>query len=298
MASQVHRDNGIDRVFSITNYVVLFLFLLAVAYPMIYVVSASFSSPSAVTAGKVWLWPVDLSMDGYDAVFKSDRIWVGFRNSLFYASVGTLVNVVMTILAAYPLSRKDFAGRNVVMFLFVFTLLFGGGLIPTYLVVKQTGLLNTVWAMIIPGALSVYNVIITRTFFQATIPDELLEAAQMDGCSDFRFVRDVVIPLSGPIIAVNALFYAVGHWNAFFNALIYLTNPNLFPLQLVLREILVQENYDPAAMRDITEMFRRQELARVLKYALIVVATVPVLAIYPFVQKHFVRGVLIGSLKG
>jgi putative aldouronate transport system permease protein len=301
MASAAHqatKETGVDRVFTITNYVILFLFLIAVAYPLIFVVSASFSSPSAVTAGDVWLWPVDLSMDGYDAVFKSDRIWVGFRNSLFYAVAGTLLSVVLTILAAYPLSRRDFAGRNIVMFFFVFTLLFGGGLIPTYLVVKQTGLLNTVWAMIIPSALSVYNVIITRTFFQATIPDELLEAAQMDGCSDFRFVRDVVIPLSGPIIAVNALFYAVGQWNKFFDALIYLTNPDLFPLQLVLREILVQENYDPATMQDITEMFRRQELARVLKYALIVVATAPVLAIYPFVQKHFVRGVLIGSLKG
>jgi multiple sugar transport system permease protein/putative aldouronate transport system permease protein len=184
------------------------------------------------------------------------------------------------------------------MFFFVFTLLFGGGLIPTYLVVKQTGLLNSVWAMIIPGALSVYNVIITRTFFQSTSPDELLEAAQMDGCSDFRFVRDVVIPLSGPIVAVNGLFYAVAHWNAFFNALIYLTNPDLFPLQLVLRDVLVEDQFDPASMQNITEMMKRQELARVLKYALIVVATFPVLMIYPFVQKHFVRGVLIGSLKG
>jgi multiple sugar transport system permease protein/putative aldouronate transport system permease protein len=205
---------------------------------------------------------------------------------------------VLTILAAYPLSRKDFAGRGVIMFFFVFTLLFGGGLIPTYLVVKQTGLLNTPWAMIIPGALSVYNMIITRTFFQQTIPDELFEAAQLDGVTNFRFVRDVVIPLSGPIIAVNALFYAVGHWNAFFNALIYLTNPDLFPLQLILRDILLMDNINPESMQDLNEMFRRQQLANVLKYGLIVVATVPVLAIYPFVQKHFVKGVLIGSLKG
>jgi multiple sugar transport system permease protein/putative aldouronate transport system permease protein len=298
MASHITRDTGSDRLYSIVNYVILFLFLLAVAYPLVYVLSASFSSPSAVTTGKVWLWPVELSLDGYRAVFREDRIWIGFRNSLFYATAGTLVNVVLTILAAYPLSRKDFAGRGVIMFFFVFTLLFGGGLIPTYLVVKQTGLLNTPWAMIIPGALSVYNMIITRTFFQQTIPDELFEAAQLDGVTNFRFVRDVVIPLSGPIIAVNALFYAVGHWNAFFNALIYLTNPDLFPLQLILRDILLMDNINPESMQDLNEMFRRQQLANVLKYGLIVVATVPVLAIYPFVQKHFVKGVLIGSLKG
>lgn len=298
MSSNYIRETGSDRWFTIANYVILTLFLAAVAYPLIFVVSASISSPSAVTAGKVWLWPVDLSWEGYDAVFKSDRIWTGFRNSLFYASAGTFVNVVMTILAAYPLSRRDFAGRNVVMFLFVFTMLFGGGLIPTYLVVKATGLLNTPWAMIIPGALSVYNMIITRTFFQQSIPSELLEAAKIDGVSDFRFVWDVVLPLSGPIIAVNALFYAVGHWNSFFNALIYLTDPDLFPLQLVLRDVLVQDRIDPASMQDVTELLRRQELARVLKYALIVVSTFPVLAIYPFVQRHFVRGVLIGSLKG
>jgi multiple sugar transport system permease protein/putative aldouronate transport system permease protein len=298
MASHITRDTGSDRLYSIVNYVILFLFLLAVAYPLVYVLSASFSSPSAVTTGKVWLWPVELSLDGYRAVFREDRIWIGFRNSLFYATAGTLVNVVLTILAAYPLSRKDFAGRGVIMFFFVFTLLFGGGLIPTYLVVKETGLLNTPWAMIVPGALSVYNMIITRTFFQQTIPDELLEAAQLDGVTNFRFVWDVVLPLSGPIIAVNALFYAVTHWNAFFDALIYLTNPDLFPLQIILRDILLQDNINQESLQDINEMFRRQQLANVLKYGLIVVATLPVLVIYPFVQKHFVKGVLIGSLKG
>jgi multiple sugar transport system permease protein/putative aldouronate transport system permease protein len=212
--------------------------------------------------------------------------------------VGTFVSVTLTILAAYPLSRKDLAGRNVIMFLFVFTLLFGGGLIPTYLVVREVGMLNTRWALIIPTALSVYNMIITRTFFQSTIPDELLEAAQLDGCSDFRFVRDVVIPLSGPIIAVNALFYAVSQWNQYFNALIYLTNPDLFPLQLILREILVQNQVDFSQISDVNQLMARQQLQDLLKYSLIVVASAPVLIIYPFVQKHFVRGVLIGSLKG
>jgi putative aldouronate transport system permease protein len=298
MSQQFTVDRGSDRVFTIVNYAILTVFLVAVAYPLIYVFSASLSDPKAVISGRMWLWPVDVTLDGYRAVFRNSRVLIGFRNSLFYTVAGSFVSVVLTILAAYPLSRKDLAGRNIIMFFFVFTLLFGGGLIPTYLVVREVGLLNTPFALIIPAALSVYNMIITRTFFQFTIPDELLEAAQLDGCSDFRFVRDVVIPLSGPIIAVNALFYAVGQWNQYFNALIYLTNPDLFPLQLILREILVQNQVDLTQISDVNQLMNRQNLQDLLKYSLIVVASAPVLIIYPFVQKHFVRGVLIGSLKG
>lgn len=298
MAQSFTSDRGADRAFNIINYVVLALFLVSVAYPLLYILSASFSDPRAVISGRMWLWPVDVTLDGYRAVFRNSRIITGFQNSLFYTVVGTFVSVVLTILAAYPLSRRDLAGRNVIMFFFVFTLLFGGGLIPTYLVVRETGLLNTRLALIIPAALSVYNMIITRTFFQTTIPDELLEAAQIDGCSDFRFLRDVVIPLSGPILAVNALFYAVAQWNQYFSALIYLTNPDLFPLQLILREILVQNQVDLTQISDIDQLMQRQNLQDLLKYSLIVVASAPVLIIYPFVQKHFVRGVLIGSLKG
>lgn len=298
MSQNFINERGSDRAFTIFNYIVLTLFLIAVAYPLIYVFSASMSDPRSVISGKMWLWPVDITFDGYRAVFRNSRIVTGFQNSLFYTVAGTLISVTLTILAAYPLSRKDLAGRNVIMFLFVFTLLFGGGLIPTYLVVREVGMLNTRWALIIPAALSVYNMIITRTFFQSTIPDELLEAAQLDGCSDFRFVKDVVIPLSGPIIAVNALFYAVGQWNQYFSALIYLTKPDLFPLQLILREILVQNQVDFSQISDVNQLMARQQLQDLLKYSLIVVASAPVLIIYPFVQKHFVRGVLIGSLKG
>ncbi len=298
MSQNFINERGSDRAFTIFNYIVLTLFLIAVAYPLIYVFSASMSDPRSVISGKMWLWPVDITFDGYRAVFRNSRIVTGFQNSLFYTVAGTFISVTLTILAAYPLSRKDLAGRNFIMFLFVFTLLFGGGLIPTYLVVREVGMLNTRWALIIPAALSVYNMIITRTFFQSTIPDELLEAAQLDGCSDFRFVKDVVIPLSGPIIAVNALFYAVGQWNQYFNALIYLTNPSLFPLQLILREILVQNQVDFSQISDVNQLMARQQLQDLLKYSLIVVASAPVLIIYPFVQKHFVRGVLIGSLKG
>lgn len=292
------RDTGVDRAFNVFNYVILTLFLLAVLYPLIYIVSASFSSASAVTSGEVWLWPVDVTLDGYDAILKHHLLVRGFLNSLFYTVVGTAVSVTLTILAAYPLSRKDLYGRGLIMFLFFFTLLFSGGLIPTYLVVKDLGLLNTRWALIFPAALSIYNMIITRTYFQTAIPDELLDAAKIDGASDFRFLWNVVIPLSGPIVAVNALFYAVAQWNQFFNALIYLTDQDLWPLQLVLREILVQNNVDAAMISDIEDLILRQNLRELLKYSLIVVATVPVLIVYPFVQKHFVKGALIGSLKG
>jgi putative aldouronate transport system permease protein len=292
------KDRGGDRIFNIVNYTLLMLFLIAVAYPLVYVVSASFSDPRAVISGKMWLWPVDITLEGYKAVFRNPKIITGFRNSLFYTVSGTIISVVLTLLAAYPLSRRDLKGRGIIMGLFLFTMLFNGGLIPTYLTVRSLGIINTPFAMILPAALSVYQVIITRTFFQSTIPDELLEAAHLDGSSDFRFVRDNVIPLSMPIIAVNALLYAVGQWNSFFNALIYLTNQSLFPLQLILREILIQNQMDMANFGDVAQQMQRQNLQDLLKYSLIVVASLPVLIIYPFVQKHFVRGVMIGSLKG
>ncbi len=287
-----------DKAFNVVNYVVLSIFLLVVLYPLVFIVSASISSPIAVSSGEVWLWPVDITFDGYQAVLEYRTIVSGFLNSLFYAGVGTIINVALTLLAAYPLSRRDLYGRNVLMFFFAFTLLFGGGLIPTYLVVKDLGLLDTRWALILPTAMGVWNMIITRTFYQVTIPTELHEAARMDGCNDLNFFWRVVIPLSKPIIAVNALLYAVGHWNQFFNALIYLTDQTLFPLQLVLREIVIQNRIDPAAMLDASELARRQELRDLLKYSLIVIALIPPLIAYPFVQKHFVKGIMIGSLKG
>lgn len=294
----VIRETGFDRAFNAVNYTVQGLFLLIVAYPLLYVISASLSDPIKVTAGKVWVWPVSFTTEGYRAIFQDDSLIRSFLNSVFYTVSGTAISVVLTVLAAYPLSRRELPGRGIFMFLFLFTLLFNGGLIPTYLVVKDLGMLNTRWAMILPTALSVYNMIITRTYFQTAIPDELLDAARIDGASDFRFVRDVVIPLSGPIVAVNALFYAVAQWNQYFNALLYLTDQHLWPLQLTLREILIQNNIPAAMMGDVGEMVRRQALRDLLKYSLIVVATVPILVVYPFVQKHFVRGALIGSVKG
>jgi putative aldouronate transport system permease protein len=292
------RDSTGDRIFNWMNTLGLVVLLIVIVYPLIYILSSSFSSTEAVISGKVWLWPVQPTLEGYTAVFRNPLIITGFANSLFYMVVGTTLNVVMTILAAYPLSRKDFAGRNFYMLLIVFTMMFDGGLIPRYILVKDLGMLDTRWSLIIPAALGVFQVIIARTFFKMSLPEELLEAAQIDGCNDFRYLWRIVIPLSAPIIAVISLFYAVGHWNQFFNALIYLKSSQLFPLQIILNTILVQNTVDMTMFGDITEIAKREGLRELLKYSLIVISIAPMLLIYPFVQKHFVKGVMIGSLKG
>jgi len=298
MKQRAIKESAGDRTVNAMIYFVLFIFSISVLYPLIFIFSASFSSPEAVLSGKVRLWPVGFSLAGYEAVFKYKLIGTGFVNSLFYTGVGTLINVVFTLMAAYPLSRKDFYIRNWIMALFVFTMLFSGGMIPSYLLVKNLGMLNTVWAMVIPGAIGIWNVIIARTYFRSTLPDELLEAAQMDGCSDFRYIGRIVLPLSGPIVAVITLFYAVAHWNSFFNAMLYLKDQSLYPLQLVLREILVQNQVDSSMIVDVEETMAREGLREQLKYSLIVISMVPMLIVYPFIQKHFVKGMMIGSLKG
>jgi putative aldouronate transport system permease protein len=292
------QDSRQDKIVAICNYTALGLFAAAVLYPLTYVLSASLSDPSNVVSGEVWLWPVGFSLDAYKAIFDYEAIVTGFGNSVVYAIGGSLLATALTLLAAFPLSRKGLPGKGIIMALFVFTMMFNGGLIPSYLVVEQLGLLNTRWAMIVPGALAVWNVIITRTYFQVSIPDELHEAATMDGCSDFGFFWRIVLPLSKPIIAVNMLFYAVGQWNSWFNALIYLTNEHLFPLQVLLRQILIQGNIDASGIQDASELLRRRELQQQLKFSLIVIAAIPPLLIYPFVQKHFVKGAMVGSLKG
>ena len=278
-------------------YVFLIACLLIVLYPLIYIVSASVSDPMAVTAGKVWLLPVDFSLRGYEVTFQNPQIITGYLNSLFYTVVGTLISVILTVLVAYPLSRRDLYGTNVIMFLITFTLIFSGGLIPTYLVVRDLGMINTRWAMLIPNAIAAFQVIIARTFFRSAIPIELAEAAELDGCNDLQFLWAVVLPLSKPIIAVLALMYAVSQWNGYFDALIYLKSSDLQPLQIVLRNILILNTTSGGSM-DATAMAQRQQLADLLKYCLVVVATVPVLLIYPFVQRYFVKGMLIGSIKG
>lgn len=290
------RESAGDRIFLAAVYTVLILVVIAVLYPLIFIISSSISSPAAVTSGKVWLWPVDISFKGFRVLFNTPEIISGYGNSIFYTAAGTLISVILTIMIAYPLSRRTFFGRNTLMMIITFTMIFSGGLIPTYMVVKEMHLIDTRWALLIPNAIWVWQVIIARSFFQASIPEELLEASEIDGCSDMRFILSVVLPLSKPILAVLVLMYAVGQWNAYFDALIYLKSANLFPLQLVLRSIIIQNN--SAGNMDAIAMVERQQMAELLKYALIVVATLPVLVIYPFVQRYFVQGMLVGSVKG
>ena len=289
-------DTGFDRVFMAAVYILLTTFLLIVLVPLINILASSFSSPAAVSGGRVFLWPVDFTLRGYQAVLDNSAILTGFGNSLFYVAAGTLVSLALTVMIAYPLSRSDLVGRRVLTGGVLFTMLFSGGLIPTYMVVQSLGMLDTRWAMIIPGALGAWQVLIAATYFRSSIPGELYEAAQLDGASDLRFLWSVVLPLSKPLLAVIALMYGVGQWNQYFSALIYLRDEDLYPLQLVLRNILVLNNN--AGGTDLTNLLERKQLADLMKYSLIVVSTVPVMLVYPFVARHFTKGVMIGSVKG
>ncbi len=292
------RDSLEDKVFYTSINIILFLVLMLVGLPLVYVLAASFSSPEAVTSGKVLLWPVDFSLEGYKAVFQHKLILRSYGNSMFYMVVGTCINVTLTMFAAYPLSRKELPGGKGLMLLFTFTMVFTGGLIPTYLLISKLHMLNTVWAMIIPGAVTAYNMIVARTFIQSNIPREVLEAAQIDGCNDLQFFFRFVLPLSKAVIAVITLYYAIGHWNAYFKALIYLKDDNLYPLQIVLKDILVSNEITANMVYDSELADAKEGLSELLKYSLIVVSVIPMLIIYPFVQKYFVKGVMVGSVKG
>ena len=292
------RDSAEDKILYLFVTIVLLLFVLVVAYPLIFVVSSSFSSGEAVSSGRVLLWPVDPTLKGYEAVFKHKNILSGYRNTFLYTTIGTLLNITITMMCAYPLSRRDMQWKKPYMILFVITMYFGGGLIPTYMVISRLGLLNTFWVMVIPGMLGVYNMIVTRTFIMSTIPQEVLESAQIEGCSDARYFFAFVLPLSKAILAVQALFYGVGHWNAYFNAMIYLSKPQLYPLQLILRQILVLNQIVYTDMLDPELIAANAGMADLLKYSLIVIATLPILAAYPFAQKYFIKGIMVGSLKG
>ncbi|MDR1399886.1 MAG: carbohydrate ABC transporter permease [Treponema sp.] len=292
------RDTAFDRGFVMFIYIMLSLTLLIVIVPIIFIIAASFSDPQSVISGDVWFWPVRPTLRGYEAVFKNPKLMTGFFNSFFYMIIGTVVNLIMTMLCAYPLTRKEFRARNVISVLMVFTMYFSGGMIPTYIVVRKLGLIDTRWAMIVPVALSVWNVILCRTYIVSTIPDSLYESAALEGCSPFRFMISIVLPLSAPIMAVLALYYGVSHWNTYFNALIYLNKAELAPLQIVLREILVLSKIDPIMISDVRELAAKQGLSDLLKYSVIIVGSAPVMIIYPFVQKYFVTGVMIGAVKG
>ncbi|WP_241680909.1 carbohydrate ABC transporter permease [Pseudactinotalea suaedae] len=290
------RESGVDRVFLFLVYLLLALALAAVLIPLIYILASSFSDPLAVSAGRVFLWPVDFTLRGYQTVLSDPQILTGYANSIFYAVVGTLISVTLTVAIAYPLSRKDLFGRNVITMLIVFTMLFSGGLIPTYLVVQSLGMLDTRWALLIPQAIGVWQVIIARSFFRTSIPDELTEAAQLDGARDLRVLWSIVLPLSKPLLAVIALMYAIYQWNSYFDALLYIRDSDLQPLQIVLRNILILNG--ASGGMSTTDAVERQQLANLVKFSLIVVSTVPVLLIYPFVARHFNKGVMVGSVKG
>lgn len=292
------QESTADRVFDVCNAVFLFFSFILVAYPLIYIVSASLSDSSAVIRGEVWLFPVGFDLKAYQAIFTNKMIMTGYLNSIIYTVLGTVLNLFLTTLAAYPLSRKKLYGRPVLTWIFMFTMFFSGGLIPQYILMNNLHLMNTMWAVIVSGGISVYNMIVMRSFLQSSIPEELYEAANLDGCGDVRILFDIVLPLSKPILAVMVLYYAVWHWNDFFTALIYTSDPKLSPLQLVLRELLVLNKIEGQLTESASTIAGRVGMYELLRYAIIVVASVPVLIIYPFVQKHFVKGVMIGSIKG
>lgn len=291
-----------DVIYDAVIFVILTLILIIVAYPLYFIIISSISDPKAVAGGKVIFKPIGFTLQGYAEVFKDDRIMKSFFNSLVYTTCGTLLNLAVTLPTAYALSRTKFFAKKFVTTFYMITMFIGGGMIPTYLVVQKTGLLDSMWALIIPGALSVYNMIVARTFFQQNISEELYEAAEIDGCGHGRFFFGIALPLSGAITAIMVLYYGVGHWNSYFNALLYMQTEDKFPLQLVLRSILVQNEAQlsqgalTVAARETME--KKRQLAELMKYSLIIISSIPVMVIYPFIQKHFVKGVMIGSVKG
>ncbi len=287
-----------DMAFSFMVYVLLTFVLIIIAFPLIYLVSASFSSPQAVISGRVWLLPVDFTIKGYEAIFKDSSIIRGFLNSLYITVVGTGINIMMTVMMAYPISRKKFYGRKAFTMFMMITMFFGGGLVPTFLLINHLHMYNTFWAVMVPGCVGITNVIICRTYFESSIPEELYESASLDGCDDFGFLIRIVLPLSKPVLAVLVLYYAVGHWNSYFNEMIYLEDKVKYPLQVVLRQILIMSQVADEMMLDFSAAEQAQGMADLLKYSTIVVSSLPMLILYPFIQKYFVKGVMIGSVKG
>lgn len=292
------RSSAFDRVFDAINLSLIFLILVIVAYPLLFVVSASFSDPILVSSGKVLLFPKDVTLEGYQKIFESKEIWRSFFNSVQYTVIGTALNVAMTVMGAYPLARGNLVGRRSISLILTFTMYFSGGMIPSFLVVKMLGLYDTFWALIIPGAVSAYNLIVMRSFFESSIPEELHDAAEIDGCNDYQYLLKILLPLSKPVLAVMVLFYGTGHWNQFFNAIIYLRKADMYPLQVVLRNILLKNVLSENMITDFGGAANYSHASEIIKYGLIIVSSIPMMIVYPFVQKHFVKGVMIGSIKG
>ena len=291
------RTFGGDQMFDVGVTVIAAFVVVIVLVPLLFVLAASFSDPDLVVRGKVLLIPKGFTTKAYQMVFENKDIWKGFRNTCFYTVAGTAISVTLTVLAAYPLSKKELPGRNIFMMLILFTMYFSGGMIPTYLVVKDLGMYDTVWALLIPAAISTYNLIVAKTFFENSIPTEVYESARLDGCNNIAMLPKIVLPLSKAILAVLVLYYAVGIWNAYFDALIYLRNSNLHPLQIILRNILLLGQTEQMGTNDVG-MAEKVKMAEAVKYSAIVVSSIPMLILYPFVQKYFVKGVMIGAVKG
>lgn len=296
------KRNRQDRIFDVSIFIILTIIFLIVAYPLYFIVISSISNPKAVAAGEVIFRPIGLTFAGYGEVFKNKQVVGGFLNSILYTAVGTLFSLALTLPTAYALSRDKFAGKKFVTIFYLITMFISGGMIPTYLVVKNMHMLDTMWSLIVPGALSVWNMIVARTFFKTNISEELYEAAEIDGCGHGRFFFSIALPLSSAIIAIMVLYYGVGLWNSYFSALLYMSTESKFPLQIVLRSILVQNaSQQSQALISVEQQKafeRRRELMELMKYSLIIVSSLPVLIMYPLVQKHFVKGVMIGSVKG
>ena len=292
------RTGWSDKILYMIIGFLMLLLCLVILYPLTYVVSCSFSDGNAIAAGRVFLWPVEPTTVGYQLIFNYRSVWTGYRNTFFVTIVATIINMILTMFCAYPLSRKNLQGKKFYMIFFMVPMFFSGGIVPGYFLMVKLGLLNTYWSLILSGALSIYNMIIMRTFFQNSIPEELFEAAKMDGITDIAYLFKIVIPLSKAVFSVIILYYAVGHWNSYFNALLYIRNPEMWPLQLVLREILNAGKISPDEISDPNIIAALRTFSEGLKYSLMVIASVPVLLMYPFVQKYFEKGVMIGSVKG
>lgn len=286
-----------DKTFDVIVGILAAIVILIVLVPLVFVAAASFSDPDRVIRGEVLFWPKGVTLKAYTMVFENKDIWRGFANTIFYTAAGTFISVIMTILAAYPLSRKNLRGRNFIMMAILFTMYFSGGMVPTYLLVRDLGMYNTIWALLIPNALSTYNLIVAKTFFENSIPEELYESARLDGCGNIPMLIKIVLPLSKAIMAVLVLYYAVAIWNAYFDALIYIKDSSMHPLQIVLRNILLLGQTEQMGTNDVG-MAEKIKMAEAIKYSVIVVSSIPMLALYPFVQKYFVKGVMIGAVKG
>ncbi|WP_420488786.1 carbohydrate ABC transporter permease [Paenibacillus caui] len=285
-----------DKLLEILLYVCAAVILIVLVYPLFFIVIASFSDPSAVANGQVWFFPKGFTLDGYKELLRHDNIWIGYRNTILYTVVGTAIGLTVNISAAYALSRKDLVGRKWISLFFIFTMFFSGGLIPTFLTIQEFHLYNTFLVMVLPFSVVVFDIIVARTFFQTSIPGDLWEAAQIDGCGNLRYFVQIVLPLSKAVISVLGLWIAVGYWNSYFNALIYLKNQNLYPLQLILRNILIT-NQMQSNMGSGEAAAVALRLANMMRYSVIIISTIPIMCIYPFVQKYFNQGVMIGAVK-